>query len=377
MTNPLYLDAFIVSGLGAAWLIERAVRSRAMAQPSSITSSTGRISLPRRRQVWALAVAVALSALIVGQATQSLLFTSSLAAGQFDARAIGYGYPLGAVEHADAALQAAQRQSSARAVYVMEPLSQAEPLNYLLVRERPDRVGLIDSCLVLPPPDAGPTLIVATNTASASERLLAQLPNTARMSDIPMLGNQPLAVYRVAGALGSLSGETAVGPITFADAAGARLRLDAIARATNGDLRLRWTVLAPPPADPANPLSRRLLTRSLRADGSSGRVLGFRDCEPTRWRGGETVFTWLPAPASWTASSDQAQNDPVVIQVQESTATLATATVGPIGILADTVERTPWSPLVPSSSPLSSPASGGVVRPFGFVISAGTIAAQR
>lgn len=169
----LYPFAFIVSGLGAVWLIERAARSRATAQSPGMPSSTGHISHPRRRQVWALVVAAALSALILGQTAQSLLFTSSLAAGQFDARAIGYGYPLGAVEHADAALQAAQRQSGARAVYVMEPLNQAESLNYLLVRERPDRVGLIDSCLVLPPPDAGPTLIVATNTASASERLLA------------------------------------------------------------------------------------------------------------------------------------------------------------------------------------------------------------
>lgn len=309
-------------------------------------------------------VVALVAALIAGQMAQTLLTTISIANGQFDAAVSGYGYPLSAVEWADAQLVQLQRRTGARQIFIAEPSHAAIPLEYLLVREHPDRVGFADTCLMLPP-DTMPGLVVASANSTAA-RMLAELPNAAHVLDIPMAGNPLLTVYRVAGALpNSLPDETLLGPVRVTDAAGQGLELDAGEHEANDQVRLRWAVMESTPAG-AVPLSLRLRTRVVSSTGQVSTVRDFHDCEPTRWEAGETVFTWLLAPGSWRGASRMAP-DTMLIQTQESTAMLAMPSFGPLLLLSSVIQRTPWITLTPE--PMASQSRAGVqVRYDGIVL---------
>ena len=344
----LYPFAFLTMALGALALARSAAR-------------IGGRRPARAAQIIVFALVVAL---IAGQTAQAMLTTISIASGQFDAAAAGYGYPLSAMEQADARLSQLQRQTGAHAIFVAEPTHAVIPLDYLLIREHPDRIGVADSCLVLPPPDAMPGLVVASSNSLAA-RTLAGLPNATHLTDIPMAGNPPLTVYRMASALPpSLPGETALGPVRFTDAASQGLELEAAARDAGNLVRLRWTVSATTPAG-AVPLSFRVRTRSVSSTGQVSGVRDFRDCEPTRWEAGETVFTLLLAPTSWRGVSPMAP-DTMLIQTQESTAALAMPSFGPLRLLSAQIQRTPWILLAPE--PVSNPPREGVQPEYGGIV---------
>lgn len=334
----------------------------------AVARSAARIGGRHARIAGGMIVFALVAALIAGQAAQTMLTTISIASGQFDAALSGYGYPLSAVEQADARLTQLQRQTGARQVFIAEPSRAALPLEYLLVREHPDRVGFADTCLVLPPATV-PGLVVASASSRAA-RTLAELPNATHLVDIPMAGNPPLTVYRVAGALPpSLPGETSLSSVRVTDATGQGLALDAGAREVdNNQVRLRWTVLGTTPAG-ATPLSLRVRTRAVSSTGQLSMVRDFHDCEPTRWDAGETVLTWLLAPDSWRGASRVAP-DTMLIQTQESTATLTMPSFGPLRLLSAAIQRTPWITLAPELVAGESQASvrvgdGGIVLDAG------------
>jgi hypothetical protein len=360
----LYPFAFLTMALGVVVLAEGAARLRWR---------------PRARPAAIVGVFALVGVLIAGQTAQSLLYTVTIATGQFDALTAGYGYPLNAMEQADIRLAQLQRQTGTTTVFVAESGLPGVALDYMLVREHPDRVGFADSCLILPAPDPGPALVVAPGDTLAAETL-ATLPNAAHVANIPMAGNTPLAVYRVAGTLPSaLPGETPIGPVAFQDTTGQGLRLDAVADAGAHLLQLRWTVLGYMP-DGALPLSFRVQTRLVPAGGQSGHVRDFRDCEPTRWRAGETMFTWLPAPISWNAGigappTSAAPAEALLIQAQESAASLAMPSLGPMRLLSAQVVRTPWMYLAPMTElgQPGQPAGAGHVAFGGVLVSKGDL----
>jgi hypothetical protein len=305
------------------------------------------------------------AALILGQAAQSLLYTISIATGQFDARVAGYGYPLDALQQADARLGQLQRQAGATAIFIAEGSLVSVPMNYALIREHPDRVGFVDTCLVLPPPDAGPALLVISSD-SRNVHALATLPAATLLTEIPMAGNAPLAVYRVAGApTGALPGETSLAPVRLADASGQGIQLDA-GLADGKQIRLRWTVLGSTPTG-AVPLTLRTQVRDVNAAGQVSPVRAFRDCAPTRWQAGDTVFTWLPFPSSWSSTA-QGAPDTVLIQGEESTTALDMPTFGAIRLLSSAQASTAWHALAPQSR-ANSLSGGGQAAYDGVLLS--------
>ncbi|HEV2457922.1 MAG TPA: glycosyltransferase family 39 protein, partial [Ktedonobacterales bacterium] len=348
----LYPNAFLTCALGILSLAEAAGR---LAQ---------RIRL-RAPSAPALALAL-VGALTLGQAAQSLLYTLSIATGQFDAQAADYGYPLGALQQADARLSQLQRQSRARVIYIAESLPESASMDYILVREHPDRVGFEDTCLVLPPQNAGLALIVAAD-GSQDARTLAGLPNAALLAQIAMAGNAPLTVYRVAdppsrseegrvaGAPPApLPGEAALGPIPLQDASGQGVELEA-AQTDGKQVRLRWTALASTPAGSVAP-NLRVLARGVTSSGQPGAVRGFQDCAPTRWQAGAMLFTWLPAPAAVGGTLA-----PLLIQAQERVTNFAMPAFGPIRLLSFRLVSTPWNPIAPHLSAGQSPTGVRVV----------------
>jgi len=349
----LYPCAFLTMAFGALALAEGAARLAG-----------------RTRMGTSVACALVLTllvALILGQAAQSLLYTVSIATGQFDARIAGYGYPLGALQQADARLTQLQRQIGATSTYVAESPLETVPMDYALVREHPDRVGFMDACLVLPAPDARPALVVAASD-SLDARALATLPNAGIVAEIAMAGNAPLVVYRVAGTLpAALPGEIPLAPVRLRDAAGQGLQLDT-GLVDGAQLRLRWTVLGSTPPG-ATPLRLRTLVRDVSAAGQVGPMRTFRDCAPTRWETGDTMFAWLPLPHSWNGAPGGAP-DAMLIQGQESTAVLATPTLGPILLLSSKQGGMQWQGLAPLPPDAAHPG-GGHVAYGGVLLSEG------
>lgn len=311
--------------------------------------------LPRTSMRLEGAVALAVVAvLVIGQTAQSALSTYSVASGRFDAAVAGYGYPLSAMEQADTQIANVQRQVGASEVYIAEKSQFSKPLDYMLIRERANRIGFSDECLILPPAGPAPTLIVVS-ADSLSARALAGLASATHVADIPMAGNSPLAIYRFTGVLPAhLPGETSLGTVRFADSAGRGLELDGAEQDTSNRVRVHWTVLGATGVG-AVPLSLRTQTRPVTLSGHVKPMQGFRDCEPTRWEAGATVFTWLPTPLSWRGAAS-ASTETMLLEVRESTATLVTPAFGPLPLLAAQIERTAWQGITPR--PLNASGSG-------------------
>ncbi|MGH2515538.1 MAG: hypothetical protein ACRDHP_07765, partial [Ktedonobacterales bacterium] len=317
----LYPFAFLTMALGALALARGAERLAGRVRVSA------RI---RGRVAGALLVAL-IAVLVGGQTAQSLLYAASLASGQFDARIAGYGYPLGALQQADARLTALQRQAGATVVLFAESPLESIAMEYLLVSEHGDRVGFSDACLVLPPADAGPALVVAASD-SLDAHALASLPNATLLAEIPMAGSAPLVVYRVRGVPGATtSGELPLAQVRLRDSSGQGVRLDG-GYVDGREIRLRWTVLESTPSGAA-PLVLRTQVRDVTAAGQTMPVQAFRDCAPTRWQAGDTLFTWLPFPSSWKGTPGGAP-DAMFVQTLESTVTLAMPAFGPLRLLS-------------------------------------------
>lgn len=326
-----------------------------------------------RRVVAGAGIAVA-GLLIAAQATQSALYPASLVSPGFEAMHF-YGFPLAEMQAAEQRISALQRQQAAAAIYISLPVGQRfeQGMDYLLVGEHGDRTGYADNCLVLPPPDAPPTLLVSTSAGSPTAALLPALANAQRVSDIPMVGGEPFQIYRVSGAVPALPGETALAPAVYQATPHNALRLDAAAVDAPGMLRLRWTVLAAA-QDAGAPEVYHLQARA--AEGNASADLGVADCQPTHWQAGQTVFTWLSlAPA--TATSGPANTAPttlppsVALSVSASAPHLYTPMVGPLHLMsAHSIDDMPalLQPVpapgeAPGSRPGSITANGSYVLP--------------
>jgi 4-amino-4-deoxy-L-arabinose transferase-like glycosyltransferase len=299
------------------------------------------------------------AALIVGQALQSALFIASQANGHIDNEF--YGYSAGELQAADRALTTLQRQQGASAVYVSEPEKYfRQTLDYLLVGDHTDRIGVRDTCLALPSPDSGPGLVVAPDPRSPAAGVLQRLPQAARVASIPMLGIAPLTVYRVPGGAAPPAGETTLPSTDFRSPGGDGLRLEAGQLETPSLLRLRWSVRAStPPRQPA--LRYRVVVRTSSAGNRAGTVIGQTDCQPTHWVANQALFSWLALPSSW-----QTRSMALSIDVYSYTSGYWTPSIGPIHTL------TFWEVSSPLAQLQASPAPGSGVGPAG-TISGGTL----
>jgi hypothetical protein len=300
----------------------------------------------RLRVAASVATIVLLAAVIAGQSLRSLQATGTIAAGHFDAYAY-YGFPLSEMQSADQQLGMLQRQQGATAVILETPpdIRYRAPLDYMFVSEQPTRVDVADNCLLLPAPGAGPALLVSTESSADATALLAGLSNARHVAGLPLAGGAPWAVYRVEGAPPALAGEVATGGVSFRDAAGNGLRLDAVAAQEPGVLRLRWTVLAPSTAatsataaGPRTWYRTGVLASSGTSPSQSGASnrSGMADCQPTRWQAGETLFTWvlLAAPPGGSAAATPPSGS-LTIDVFGGTLDLDIESIGPLRVLTD------------------------------------------
>jgi hypothetical protein len=345
--TTLYPGLFVVSGVGAAWLIERAAAlGRALVRRET---RGGRIW----RAVPAVGAGMLVALLIAGQAAQSALFVSSMAGAQFDMAGGGFdNLPLRALEAANTTLTRLQRQQGAQVVYVLTQPSRDVSLTYMLVGERPDRVRVPNDCLVLPAPSAGAALVVSSQASSNSARLLASLPEATHLAALPLPGGEPLQVFRVAAPLVPSRGEQRSTPLIFRDAMGNGLELDGVSWAGRGVMRLRWTVLGSTPHGMFIPWFR--VSADAGASGSSG-TASTVDCQPTRWQAHETVYTWLAVPAAGNGpaavASATARPGAVTIGVQEATSAPGIHTVGPLRVFSFDVLFTPLTNLPAVAGP--------------------------
>lgn len=296
------------------------------------------------RRLARAAIVAFLALVVLAQAIQSALFPVALASGSFDAFT-SYGYPLAETQQLDAALATLQTEQDARAVFVSMPeiIRYQFPLEYLAMSEHPDRIGFAANCLVLPAPDEEPALVVATQPAGPANTLLASLPELTPVANLEMAGSDAVAVYQMAGKLPPLLGERTLTPVTFTDAAGNGLRLDAVAQQPDGLIRLRWTVLGSATTSQGTPSYR--ISSSVRSANGSTRALPYTDCQPTRWHAGETVFTW----ASGGAANAQA----LQVQVHGSMHILLVRS-GRVRVLTGGTYNTPPALLRPSSGTMSA-----------------------
>ncbi|HET8909258.1 MAG TPA: glycosyltransferase family 39 protein [Ktedonobacterales bacterium] len=312
--------------------------------------------LPRTRAIRQIAragILLGLGLLVLAQAVQAVFLPATIASGSFDAFT-SYGYPLAEMQQLDAALGALQREQGARAIFVSLPqnVRYRAPLDYLTVSEHADRVGSAANCLVLPAPTEQPALVVATLPAGPANSLITSLPELSPVANLSMAGSGDIAVYQMNGTLPVLLGERPLTPITFADAAGNGLRLEALAMQQDGMLRLRWTVLGSAPTSRGTPWYR--ISSAVRDTSGGSRATPGTDCQPTRWHAGETVFTWV-SPGALTG------NDTLMLQVRGSLR-VPTLHAGPLRLLAGNNASTPTSLLRPSSGPVA--ADGTVAIPL-------------
>ena len=332
----LFPAAFIVAGIGVRWLIEIPAR---LGGAPSVAPSVQHL-VPRLVPPLVTGVVVLL---IVAQAAQTALYGSTLADGHFDAMRF-YGYPLAEVQAADAQLGTLQRTQGAKQIFVItsDVARFQSPLDYLLVSEHPDRVASPDDCLLLPTPTAGTTLEVATVPGGHASQLLDGLPNAGRVGEVPMPGGAPFPVYRLQGAAPLLPDETTMGPVTFLDAGGNGLRLDAAARVGPELIRLRWTVFGSPTTARGTPWYRAQI-QAVNSEGGADQPLAQTDCKPTRWQPGETLFTWLSVASA--AST-------LAIEVRSSTTALDITQIGPMRLFSP---REVGMPLVTLAAAGSAP----------------------
>ena len=292
------------------------------------------------RQVAPACILTALTVLVLAQAFQAALFPAALATGSFNAFP-GYGYPLAEAQQVDTALSTLQAEQGARTIFLTLPESPRyqTSVDYLAISEHPDRVGSTANCLLLPAPDEEPALVVATLPAGPANSLLSGLPELTPVANLALAGSDAIAVYQMTGTLPPLLGERALAPITFADATGNGLQLDAVALQPDGRLRFRWTVLGSATTGAGTPW----YTISAAARSASGVTHALPDipCQPTRWHAGETLFTW-------TLAGDTADIQAVQLQVYGGSYT-STVQAGSVQLLTGRVSTTPTTLLRPSS----------------------------
>src|SRR5262249_34145604 len=163
--------------------------------------------------------------------------------GQFSATASNYGYLLSDVQAGDTLITDVAHAQGAASTTILLPQGFRRPLGYLLVAGHADRIGVVDSCLILPQAASRPTLIVTTRAADAAAQLLQTLPNVSFIRAISLRGAEPFRVYRLDGNTpAALPGEHHLGGVPFGLGASTDdMRLDAMSVAAAGLLRLRWT----------------------------------------------------------------------------------------------------------------------------------------
>jgi 4-amino-4-deoxy-L-arabinose transferase-like glycosyltransferase len=314
-----------------------------------------------------LAFTVILVALLVAvQTVCDVLPVAALAEGHFVAYAFN-GYPLSEMQAADRRIAQLQHDQAATAVFFSAPqnIRYRAPLDYLLVREHPDRVELVESCLLLPAPGAGPALVISTEANTPAVGFLSQLPNAVRVAEIPLAGGAPWPVFRIAGAPPALSDEMLTGGVAFHDTAGAGLRLDAVALTTGGLLRLRWTVLESGGTAVAHPWYR--ITAQAAETTGAAVASAEADCQPSRWQAGETLYTWLPLTSSFSASG-AAPSGPVTIAVNAGTTHEDLEPFGPLLVLTARNVDAPLAPLRATAPPTAAGAAtpeGAYLLPLG------------
>ncbi|HEX5159090.1 MAG TPA: glycosyltransferase family 39 protein [Ktedonobacterales bacterium] len=343
----LYPAAFIVGGFA----FQAAFRAAEKWVPRAAVA----------RQVAPAIILTALTVLVLAQAFQSALYPAALASGSYNAFASaasdpGRGYPLAELKQLDTALGALQAEQHARSIFVSLPTTDLyrDPIEYMTLAEHPDRVGFTASCLVLPTPDEGPALMVATQPAGPANSLLSSLPMLKPVANLAMAGSAAIAVYQLSGKLPPLIGEQAMSPITFADAAGNGLRLDAMAMQPDGQIRLRWTVLGSAATSQGAPWYR--IAPSVRLASGNATALPATDCQPTRWRAGETVFTWISGKGAAMAQT-------LLLQVSGGARTdgYTLRSAGPLQLLASQTDSAPLTPLRPSPGTTGTVGADGSV----------------
>src|SRR5262249_41905209 len=148
----------------------------------------------------------------------------------------GYGYPLEAVQQADAALTRLQARAHAGVLALSLPTlpRYRAPLDYLLVSEHAGRIAFTNDCLLLPLAPAGTSLLLTTQPPGPAGALAARLPTAHHLADVSVPGGAPWPVYALSGPPPLLADERALAPVDFVDAAGNGLRLEAIATAPPG-----------------------------------------------------------------------------------------------------------------------------------------------
>ena len=321
--------------------------------------------IPRARFVRQVAPAIiltALTVLVLAQAFQSALYPAALASGSFNAFVSaapdpGRGYPLAELNQLDTTLGTLQAEQHARTIFVSLPSYYLyhDPVEYMTVAEHSDRVGSAANCLVLPAPDEEPALVVATQPAGPANSLLSSLPELKPVANLTMAGSTDIAVYQIEGTLPPLIGEQPLAPITFADAAGNGLRLDAMAIQPDGQIRLRWTVLGSATTSQGVPWYH--IAPSVRSTSGGTNALPATDCQPSRWHAGETVFTWVSGKGATSAQA-------LALQVSGSAQTdnYTLRSVGPLRVLAGQTDSTPLKVLRPASDTVG--ADGSVAIPL-------------
>lgn len=297
-------------------------------------------------------ILVVLALLVLAQAFQATLFPATLASGSFNAF-VSYGYPLAEAQQLNAALTTLQAEQDARTMFISMPENTRYqyPLDYLSVSEYPNRVGFAANCLVLPAPDQQPALLVATQPAGPANAMLTSLPELTSVANLAMAGSDAVAVYQMNGTLPALLGERTLTPITFADATGSGLRLDAVAVQPDGLIRMRWTVLGSATKGDGTPWYR--VVPSVQTASGDTHALPYTDCQPTRWHAGETVFTWANAGATGAQA--------LILQVRGSIHVTVLNT-GRVTVLAGGAYNTALSPLTPSAGATST--DGAVTIPL-------------
>lgn len=336
---------FVVSGVGAVWLLDQARR---------LTETLARRNIAPRWRMSPVALTLAVLGLfVVAQVVESTAMVASLGSGGFTAspgNGNGYGYLLGDLRSADAQLGAIQRRQGARAVFIATTYREDAALAYTLVGEHPDRASFDAHCLVLPAADESPALVVATADDQPAQALLTTLPGVAPVASLAMSGGAPLTAYRVSAPLSPASRDVAAAPAIFSAEDGFAVRLDAVAPTTTGGVRLRWTILSDARAS-ATPPTLRVLTRIQHPNGSQSYPSDFLDCAPQRWHSGETLYSWLSIP-------QYTPNDTLLVGAQTYTQSLDYGSVGPFTTLAAHVERT--APHDSAVTPGTQPAGGAM-----------------
>jgi hypothetical protein len=364
-----YPAIFIMVGVAVQWAVTWLIPHFAR----GLCSSLGVAHAPLLRAVASGVLFASLGFFIVGQVTECVLYLASVQAGKITT--VGFYHPLDELQSADAHLRVLQRQRNATAVYLVNSFDEyPSSITYFFVRDEAARISFAGTCLVLPPSEAGPVLIVSTSSTKPAATLLPRLPNAQHVEDIAMPGGEPFKVYEVHGVVPMLPDEHAVGPVTLTDGAGNGLRLEAAAVEAPGVLRLRWTVITSTQARQL-PEYYALHASAVTDNHMAGTMLAEGGCEPTQWLAGQTVFVWLTEPPSAAQPGAPPSQQPawrggqVALTVIDHTTDFWMSSLGPIRLLSGVRVDSPARTLQPTSLPAATPGSASVsLTPTGQLI---------